>query len=170
MDTPEIIAAANDILTQGLELLFDLDTRCYSKIANAPLRTSIGKQYRKVLDHFAALVKGLKSNEIDYRHPGNLPRVEADVTSAAIATCDILRALKSHTKELARSCEVIPDGDSRIPSFTSTMNREIAYCVGNALHHYGIIRVLCAELGLSVPDAFGMTPSTFRYRAAAAAD
>lgn len=171
MNTPEIIAAANDILTQGIEMLLGLDNLSYSRVASVAMHTSIGKHYREVLDHFVALVKGLQNGEVDYERSGSQPLAENDVTLATIATCDVLRALKRCPGEqLARSCEVIPAGDSRIRSFTSTVSREIAYCVGNALHHYAIIRVLCAGTGLSVPETFGATPSQFQYHAAAAAD
>jgi hypothetical protein len=171
MNTPEIIRAANDVLTQGIELLLDLDNRSYSRAPSATFHTSVGKQYGAVLNHFVALVKGLSSGEVDYKRSSSQPRVESEVTFATIATCDILRALKRCSEQqLAGECEVTPASDSRIGSFTSTLSREIAYCVGNAIHHYSIIRVLCGDLGLSIPGTFGVTPREFRCHAAVAAD
>ncbi len=171
MTTPEIVRAANEVLTQGIELLLDLDDRSFAKIADATVPTSIGRQYRQMLNHFTSLVQGLRSGEINYRRPGTSARLENEVTFATITTCDMLRALKRCSEEqLARACEVIPVGNSRVQSFTSTIGRELAYCVGSALHQYGIMRALGAEIGLSVPEAFGTTPYAFQYHAIAAAD
>src|SRR5215831_6994948 len=70
MTTREIIGAANDVLTQGIELLLDLDDRSFTKMESTTVPTSIGKQYRQMLNHFVSLVHGLRSGEIDYGRPG----------------------------------------------------------------------------------------------------
>ena len=168
--TREIVAAANDILTQGLELLFDLDDYSYSRLAGDPFHTSIGLHYRQALDRFVSLAKGLPSGVVDYEDRLYSSRVEREVTFASIATCDILRVLKRCTDErLRRPCEVIfSNGSGSTPSsFTSTVGREIAYCIGAAIHHYGVIRLLSADLGLSIPETFGVAPVALQYHSAA---
>src|SRR5215831_6426522 len=105
MTTREIIGAASDVLTQGIELLLDLDDRSFVKMASTTVPTSIGEQYRHMLNHFVSLVHGLRSGEIDYGRPGTSARLENEVTFATITTCDMLRALKRCSEEqFARGC------------------------------------------------------------------
>jgi hypothetical protein len=161
-------------MTQGLELLFDLDNRSYSRIVGAPVQTSIGKCYREVLADFLSVVRGLSGGEINHNRRTENPRFENEVTFATITTCDILRALKRCSEQqLNRSCEVTfsgNGGDCVRTSFTSDLSREIANCVNNAIQQFSTIREVCTELGLSVPQRFGTVPSTLEYHAAIAAD
>jgi hypothetical protein len=64
--TPELVIASQDVLLQGLGLLFDLGDRTYSRVVPAPYKASIGQHYRHILEHFQCLTRGLRSHEINY--------------------------------------------------------------------------------------------------------
>ncbi len=174
MKTPELIEAAQDVLMQGLGLLFELGDHSYSQAASAPFHASIGQHYRHVLEHFHSLIRGLRAEEINYDARERNPRLQGEVTYASIATCDVLRALKRCTEEtLARPCKVINSvayGTSQASTFESNVSRELAYCIGHAIHHYAIIRLICHEMEISVPAEFGVAPSTMKHMASLAAD
>src|SRR5437773_951430 len=53
--SPELIVAAQDVLLQGLGLLFELGDRMYSHVTGTPFNASVGQHYRHVLEHFAIL-------------------------------------------------------------------------------------------------------------------
>jgi len=171
---PELVEAAQDVLLQGLGLLFELTDRKYGHAVGAPFNASIGQHYRHVLEHFQSLIVGLRAGEINYDARERNPRLEGEVTYASIATCDVLRALKRYTEEvLARPCKVINSvgyGTLKPSTFESNISRELAYCVGHAIHHYAIIRLICHEIGISVPAEFGVAPSTLKHMASLAAD
>ncbi len=171
---PELIEAAQDVLLQGLGLLFELTDRGYSHAAVSPFNASIGQHYRHVLEHFQSLIVGMRAGEVNYDARKRNPRLQGEVTYASIATCDVLRALKRYTEEtLARPCKVINSvsyGTSNPSTFESNVNRELAYCVGHAIHHYAIIRLICHEIGISVPVEFGVAPSTLKHMASLATD
>src|SRR5215467_12536857 len=98
METPnhaaELIRATEDVLSQGLTLLFELGDATYSRTAGAPFHASIGGHYRHVLEHFESLIKGLHAGEINYDpREGNL-RLQSEVTYASADTCDVLREIK----------------------------------------------------------------------------
>jgi uncharacterized damage-inducible protein DinB len=173
METPELIAAAQDVLMQGLGLLFELNDRTYSHAVTAPFDASIGQHYRHILEHFHSLIKGLRAGEINYDARERNPRLQGEVTYASIATCDVLRALKRYSEEtLARRCKVINSvgyGTSNPSTFESNISRELAYCVGHAIHHYAIVRLICHEIGMTVPVEFGVAPSTLKHMASLAA-
>jgi len=174
METPELIMAAQDVLVQGLELLFKLADRTYSQVAAAPFNASMGQHYRHILEHFHSLIRGLRNREINYDARDRNPRLQSEVAYASIATCDVLRALKRYSEEtLALPCGVINSvgyGTSKPSTFESNVSRELAYCIGHAIHHYAIIRLIAHEAGITVPDEFGVAPSTLKYAASLAAD
>ena len=172
--TPELIHACQDILLQGLSLLFRLSDRTYSNVLDAPYGASIGGHYRHVLEHFQCVVRSIRAGEINYDARERNPRLETEVTYAAIATCDVLRAIKNYENGiLTRPSKVVNSisyGSSETSVIDTNVGRELAYCVGHAIHHYAIVRLICSQLGVDVPKEFGVAPSTLKYRSGMAAD
>jgi len=46
--------------------------------------------------------------------------------------------------------------------FQSTYGRELWFCCHHAIHHFALIRVICAEQNIVVPEDFGIAPSTLQ--------
>jgi uncharacterized damage-inducible protein DinB len=174
MTTPQLIEAAQDVLLQGLGLLFELSDRTYSHVARAPFNASIGQHFRHVLEHFQCLIRGLRSKEINYDARERNTMIESEVVYSSVATCDVLRAIKGwHDRTLNAACKVHSSVSySAAPAgmVDSNVARELSYCVAHAIHHYAIIRLICSELGISVPAEFGYAPSTVRHMSTLAAD
>ena len=172
--TPHVVVASQDVLLQALGLLFNMWDTTYSRMAEAPYSASIGGHYRHMLEHFQCLVRGIRSGEINYDARERNRRLETEVAYATIATCDVLRAIKNYRKEnLARPCKVVNSvsyGASETSAMESNIGRELAYCVGHAIHHYAIIRLICSYFGIEVPKEFGIAPSTLKSRASSTAD
>jgi hypothetical protein len=172
--TPELVVASQDALIQGLGLLFNIWDKTFSRVAEAPYSASIGGHYRHVLEHFQCVIDGIRPGEINYDARERNPRMETEVTYATIATCDVLRAIKNYTgASLARPCKVVNStsyGSAQPSVIESNFGHELAYCVGHAIHHYAIIRLICSHLGVEVPSEFGIAPSTLKYRSSIAAD
>ena len=51
-------------------------------------------------------------------------------------------------------------GEDEVPS---NVAREIMFCVGHAIHHYAILKLLCAGVGVDLPYEFGIAPSTLKH-------
>jgi hypothetical protein len=164
--TPDLVIASQDMLIQGLGLLFNIWVETYCRLAEAPYSASIGGHYRHVLEYFQCVIRGIRCGAINYDARERNPRLETEVTYATIATCDVLRAIKNYTDaDLARPCKVVNSisFSSTQPSvIESNVGRELAYCVGHAIHHYAIIRLICSHLGVEVPNEFGIAPSTLK--------
>ena len=156
------------------ELIVELGDRTYSHVAGAAFNASVGQHYRHVLEHFQNLIRGLRAGEINYDARERNQRLQSDVTYASIATCDVLRALKKYTNEtLARDCKVINSvrySASQPSCLDSNVSRELAYCIGHAVHHFAIIRLICHEIDITVPAEFGVAPSTLRHMNSLVAD
>jgi hypothetical protein len=171
-DAPELVQAARDVLFQGLGLLFELNDRTYSRSADAPFHAAIGSHYRSALERFQSLVRGMPAGEISYGVPYEASRPQDDVRYASVATCDVLRALKPYTEEtLLRLCKVttgVGYGPTHAAATDSNVGCELAYCIGQALHHYAIIRLICEEFGITAPAEFGIAPPVMGHKAVAA--
>lgn len=174
MQTPELISATHDVLMQGLELLLKLDDSTFSQVASVPYNASIGQHYRHLLEHFHCLVNGAPAGEIDYDARERNRRLETEVSYACDITCDVLRTFKSYSEEmLQRKCMVIHSvgyGTGKPSTIESNIGRELAYCVGHAIHHYAIIRLVSNALNVSVSPEFGFAPSTLKHMSSLAAD
>src|SRR5215469_9320748 len=147
MFATELIEAANDVLLQGLALLFEIGDSTFSRTAGAPFHASIGGHYRHVLEHFRSLIQGLRTSEINYDARERNVRLQSEVDYASVATCDTLRALKHYDGRILQSeCKVINSvgySASEPLEMNSNIGRELAYCIGHAIHHYAIIRLIC---------------------------
>lgn len=171
--TPGLIVAAGEVLAQGLALLEIVDER-YSVVAANPFDASVGQHYRHVLEHFQCLLQGSASGEVNYDSRRRNPRIETETAYASASTREVLRQIESWTEtKLQQRCTTISsvayhsDAPSSIPS---NLGRELAYCIGHAIHHYAIIRLLCSQLDAQVPAEFGFAPSTLKYQSKMAAD
>ena len=165
-DTPELVQAAREILLQGLGLLFELSDSTYTRNAGAPFHAAIGSHYRNVLERFQHLVRGMPAGEINYGVLLETSRLQDEVRYACIATCDVLRALKPYTEDtLQLECKVtIAIGyGGKQASAESNIGQELTHCIGQALHHYGIIRLICEEFRITVPAEFGVAPSALQH-------
>jgi hypothetical protein len=171
---PELVAAAQHVLLQGLQLLFQLGDRQYSQIARAPFNASIGGHFRHVLEHFHCLIEGRSAGEVNYDARRRNPRIENEVTFASIAACDVLRAIKKWNREtLECECKTVSSvaySASAPPLLDSNIGRELSYCVAHAIHHYAIIRLICDEVGVEVPKEFGYAPSTCKHHSSLSTD
>ena len=92
-------------------------------------------------------VHGFRPGEIDYDAPERNARLEQQVAYASVACCDLLRAFEKLTKDtLNKDCVVVCSGANERHSSSpvqSTIGRELEYCIGHALHHFDIIRLIC---------------------------
>jgi hypothetical protein len=167
IDNPELVRAARDVLLQGLGLLFGLSDATYSRIAGTPFHAAIGSHYRSALERFQSLVRGFRAGEINYGSMREGPRLQ-DVRYASIATCDVLRAMKLFTEDsMLRECKVshgAEDDGTQSVATHSCLETEVAYCIRQALQHYGIIRLICDEFGIVVPTEFGAAPQVQEHR------
>jgi hypothetical protein len=159
---PELVVTTQDVLLQGLSLLFKLSDRTYCQIEESR-GASIGEHYRHVVQHFECVIRSIRSGEINYEARERNHRLETDVTFAAIATCDVLRAItKYDTATLNRACGVVSTLTNLAsrPSFVeTTVGRELTYCIGNAIHHYRIVWQICSQIGVAVPTEFATARS-----------
>jgi hypothetical protein len=169
MNSRALSQSIEDVMQQGLELLDGMDAENYSQPLGPPYSATVGKHYRHVIDHFVCLARGIREGVIDYDDRERNESLENSRDAARRATQYLLGSLQLLTaRDVDAPCSVaysVGYRDATALSIQSTVAREISYCVSHAIHHFAIIRLVCAELGVRLPETFGVAPSTLKYRA-----
>jgi hypothetical protein len=143
----------------------------YARPLGGTLSGSLGGHYRHVLDHFLCLIKGIRTGEVNYDQRRRNPQLERSVVEARLVTKRLMRELRGISQDVLQSeCIVtysVGYGESGAGGVTSNVAREVMFCVGHAIHHYAILKLLCAGVGVELPYEFGVAPSTLKHLEAA---
>lgn len=164
-----LIASITEILRQGESLIVRLDDETYTRRLPLAFDSAIGGHYRHCLDHFQCLLDGLAAGEINYDARRRDPRIENEREFAL-----------AETRRLQRACAAIAPGALDLPIYvrskvsydghgssliSSTIGREVVYAVAHAIHHYALLGIMCALMGIRLPHGFGVAPSTLQHQA-----
>lgn len=162
-----LVSAVEEVLRQGCTLLDAINDEAYSRKEGGPQGASLGAHYRHVLDHFLCLLDGIRSGEIDYDQRRRSPELENSVEAARSATSNLIEEFRSVPAEAwQRECTVVYSvdyGDDRAQAVPSNGAREVMFCVGHAIHHYAILKLLCRGMSVALPHEFGIAPSTLKH-------
>lgn len=139
----------------------------YARPLGGTLSGSLGGHYRHVLDHFLCLIDGIRTGEVNYDQRRRDPELERSVPHARVVTQRLMDEFSGISPEfLQRECIVtysVGYGESETEAVASNVAREVMFCVGHAIHHYAILKLLCAGAGVELPYEFGVAPSTLKH-------
>jgi hypothetical protein len=166
-------SAVEDVLQQGCTLLGSVSSEAYTRKEDGPHGASLGAHYRHVLDHFLCLLEGLETGQINYDQRRRNPEIENSAAEALWVTEDVIEQFRDLPHDIfQRDCTVIYSvgyGESDPQAVASNVAREVMFCVGHAIHHYAILKMLCATTSVTLPYEFGVAPSTLKHLEAQAA-
>lgn len=172
MKTSALKSAVQDVLQQGCTLLRTVSNETYTQGNGSPGGSSLGAHYRHVLDHFICLLDGLAKGRIDYDRRQRSPEIESSLVEALDVTESLLvRFDDLPEEEFGRDCVVVYSvgyQDREEQAVPSNVAREVMFCVGHAIHHYAILKMLCMAMAVPLPYEFGIAPSTLKHLEAAA--
>lgn len=162
MNIERILARDNALLLQqGLRLLEGMAQELYVKPEPAIVGSSIGGHLRHILDHYASLF--VKGDEVDYDLRAREESIE----------CSLEKGIERLRQIVGRLEGLVVDGplDRKIKVDTghqawtaSSLARELQFVASHTVHHYALIGVILRLNGVTVPEDFGVAPSTLRYR------
>lgn len=173
MKPSSLMSAVEDVLQQGCTLLRSVSNETYTRKEDGPHGASLGAHYRHVLDHFFCLLDGLHSGQIDYDERRRSPEIENSEVEALFVTEDLIEKFRNMPSEILQgNCIVIYSvgyGKSEAQAVDSNVAREVMFCVGHAIHHYAILKLLAAGMAVTLPHELGVAPSTLKHLEAQAA-
>jgi len=165
--TGSLNTAVSDVLRQGCVLLDRVSNEVYARPLGGTVSGSLGTHYRHVLDHFLCLIEGIRTGEVNYDQRRRNPQLETSVVEARLMTEALMDEFRGISRDvLRRECIVtysVGYGESGPEAVTSNVAREVMFCVGHAIHHYAILKLLCTGAGVKLPYEFGVAPSTLKH-------
>ena len=126
--------------------------------------SSIGAQIRHNLDFINALLNGIGTGRVDYNARSRDPQIERDrhyAIEEIQSACRRLRCLESWS---IASRVVVRSEVSEDVWHASSVSREIEFLHSHTVHHYALIKWLMDRAADSADPAFGVSPSTLRFR------
>ncbi|MGH9536357.1 MAG: hypothetical protein ACRD3H_00450 [Terriglobales bacterium] len=171
MITRSLNNAVADVLRQGCIFLDRIGEESYAIPLERPEMgkpaSSLGAHYRHVLDHFLCLAEGIRTGQVDYDQRRRNSQLESSPACARLVTEGLIDELGQLPAELLqRECAVIYSvgyGETDAQAVRSNLGREVMFCVGHAIHHFAILKLLCAGIGVMLPYEFGIAPSTLKH-------
>ncbi len=156
-------------LTQIAELLDQLDDGPYNREAPPPFQSTAGAHVRHTVDHYDQFLAGLPDRCLDYQARQRDMRIAEDRHYAASHIRQQIESLRAQAQTLdegtALQVRLEAGSDDRDAALwtESTIERELDFLLSHTIHHQALIAFILKTRGVSVPDHFGMAPSTIRY-------
>ncbi len=154
-------------LGQLVQLLQSLTPAQYQQRSGVHGQHTIGKHVRHIIDHYDSFLQSLSSrsdNRLDYEHRERDPALESDPLTAAMRLRKLSTELGAHS-ELSHTVAlgmVHQEGDAHLTTPTS-VGRELAFLSSHTIHHMAILGLLVEAAGMTLPEEFGVHPSTLRH-------
>jgi len=128
---------------------------------------TIGQHIRHILEFYLLLVSGSFAGTISYDKRDRDLRIENDPDFADKIIDRLLAGI--NTLDVTQTVKFEADYSSEGKSqkmISSSVGRELAYCIEHSIHHQAIIKAGLIDLKIEnfVNDQFGVAYSTIRYR------
>ncbi|MEM9374299.1 MAG: DinB family protein [Planctomycetota bacterium] len=169
MSSCKVAAAADAILDQCQRFIRATPADCYAKPCDTVGGGTVGKHARHVLDHFQCALATASCDPIDYDHRVRGGTVETDPDAACDQIASLREQLRALTDEALHetvTTRVMLTGDGACEDLKSTRGREVFFATHHAIHHHAMMKTIGNELGIDIPDGFGMAPSTLNFETA----
>lgn len=127
-------------------------------------QVSIGEHLRHSVEFYVCLKKGISENKVNYDARQRDKNLQTDPIHA-IAAMEDLAAFFSDVEE--NHPLILHTQESSFAAISSSIGRELLYCLDHAIHHQALIKIGLGEmqLGHLVSQEFGVAYSTLRFRA-----
>ncbi|WP_411032213.1 DinB family protein [Spongiimicrobium sp. 3-5] len=156
-----MIKASIQTIEEFKEVLLQLPDECYAKPCETLSNSSIGQHTRHIIELYQCLLQGYHLNEISYDRRKRDKRIEQDLFFAIQQLQEIQNSLERPDRDLQVSYDL---HDSEV-SLKSNYFREVMYNLEHTIHHQALIKVGIGQFTtMSLPESFGVAPSTLQYR------
>lgn len=164
-DLRGLVEENRQVLDQLCRFLAGLSSTRYGQPLGAGGRQSLGKHVRHIIDHYAALLATAGQGRLDYEHRQReewLERCPREARRRLEAISLALDELADLSGEGALILDYPLDHQSQ-RCLGSTLGRELAFLTSHTVHHMALLGLLAERLGVTLPETFGVHPSTLRH-------
>ncbi|MDG1761192.1 MAG: DinB family protein [Flavobacteriaceae bacterium] len=149
------------------ELLKNLPEPYYIKPASKLFNASIGEHIRHILEFYSCLLDGVNEGQVNYDSRKRNPTIELN---SEVASMHIDRICSSLESELvSKKIHILANPtfqEDYTCSISSSLERELMYCLDHSIHHMALIKVALYEFDIQhlIDSNFGVAFSTLRNR------
>lgn len=147
-----------DELKNAIGLLDENQYSGPSKVLNG---TSIGEHVRHIIELFQCLTIQYHLGVICYDKRERNKRVETERAFAIQCINNLSNTIQQSDKPLL----LVQELEEKECQFNTTYERELLYNLEHCIHHQALIKIALMHFpDISVPEHFGVAPSTMRHR------
>jgi len=165
-----MITSQLEIIKQGQDYLSSISAADYTAIISPNFISSAGEHVRHIIDHYLAIMVGIKSGTIDYDVRSRGGKVEQDPAQAMEMMKTIAAWIKQLSpNDLARTIPLSTEvsvSSKNVQTVITSVARELIFSGSHAVHHYAMIaQITFAQQSnaVKVPTAFGVAPATATF-------
>jgi uncharacterized damage-inducible protein DinB len=156
-----LIAANVQVLTQGVELLRQIDDQLYTTTDQRLFAYGVGAHFRHCLDSYQSFIRGLSAGHINYDQRERDERIAQNRAYAVKRIEGVIESLRRLSPAASdRSCFVRQDAADWAQS---SLKRELQFLLSHTVHHYALIALMLRAQGYDPAAEFGVAPSTLAY-------
>ena len=147
--------------------LRNLDETAYREPLELLSFASIGEHTRHILEFYICLLEQSKAGKVNYDQRRRDKAIQSDPRVASTVLSTVVEHL--HTIDVGQQLqlEICYDADQEVLNIVDTsLERELVYNLEHVIHHLAIIKIGLAVIApqLSLPEDFGVAPSTMRFK------
>ncbi|MEM9000780.1 MAG: DinB family protein [Bacteroidota bacterium] len=148
-------------IEQFKEILLQLPEACYAQSCEVLSYATIGQHTRHVIELYQCLIYGYDTAEVLYDKRKRDKRIEQEV-SLAVAK---LQYIQDNLTKVNKPLQVYYNLNGSEVKFDSNYHREVMYNLEHAIHHHALIKIGVRHFtSITLPDSFGVAPSTLQFR------
>ncbi len=167
-----MITSQLEIIEQGQLYLKTVSQKEYTAIISPNFMSSAGSHMRHVIDHYLAIITGLKSEYIDYDVRVRGSQLETSPQLAIEKLNEIALWINSISEDtlnemITLSTEVSVT-NKNVQKVQTSVARELIFAGSHAVHHYAMIaQISFVQKGVvqtkDLPQYFGLAPATATF-------
>lgn len=132
-----------------------------------PFSHHVGPHLRHVIEHYEALLKGLRSIHVEYDVRDRNRQIERDpalARSRIDGLIDEVRSMAGLSPD--QGVRVVFEGGLQGESnfdASSTLSRELLFLTHHTVHHFALLKSALADMGVPLQANFGLAPATVKH-------
>jgi hypothetical protein len=148
-------------LSTTLDLLTDAQ---YVYAGKTLSNATIGQHVRHIIEMFICLEDGYSTGKVNYEKRMRDIQIETQKDFAIALLHTVYEGLNKANKNIVMEASFNDDANDPI-HFETNYYREIAYNLEHTIHHMALIKVGIREVSdIDIPEGFGVSSSTIKYR------
>lgn len=150
------------LLDQTIALITGWRNIEYSRTCKEVYSSTIGQHVRHCVEHYEAFFQSLEEGRtVDYEARPRHVLLEIDTSEAL----DRLEKIRRSLTAFPQHCRALSIRDTGITgNCASSITRELQFLASHTVHHMALIAVIAGLSGITVPENFGVAPSTLKHR------